>query len=92
MLDASASVSLYFKFGVDDYARDTEVKAWLDAADSSMDEGKRKELYAKALEKINDEAYCVPLFAYGRTYAFSKELDYAVTADEIAHFYRAKWN
>lgn len=92
MLDASASVSLYFKFGVDDYARDPEVKAWLDAADSSMDEGKRKELYAKALEKINDQAYCVPLFAYGRTYAFSKELDYAVTSDEIAHFYRAKWN
>lgn len=91
MQDASASVSLYFKFGPDDYARDPEVKAWLEAADSSMDAVKRKELYAKALEKINAQAYFVPLFAYGRAYAFSNDLNYPVTPDEIAHFYSARW-
>jgi peptide/nickel transport system substrate-binding protein len=92
MQDASASVSLYFKFGVDDFARDAEVKGWLDAADTSMDPGKRTALYAKALEKINDQAYAVPLFAYGRAYAFNKSLAYPVTPDELAHFYLAKWN
>lgn len=91
MQDASASVSLYFKHGVDDFARDPELKTLIDAADTSMDAAKRKELYASALEKINREAYAVPLFAYGRAYAFNKHLDYKVTPDELAHFYLAKW-
>ena len=91
MMDASASVSLYFKFGVDDYARDEEVKKLLEAADTSMDPEKRKELYAQALNRIADQAYYIPLYAYGRGYAFSKDFDYEVTPDEIAHFYLAKW-
>ncbi len=91
ILDASASVSNYFKGSIDDYARDAEVKAWLEAADSTIDPDKRKELYSKALHKIADQAYFVPLFSYGRTYAFNKELDIPVTPDELAHFYLAKW-
>jgi peptide/nickel transport system substrate-binding protein len=91
VLDASASVSNYFEGSVDDYARDEEVKKWLDAADSTIDPNKRKELYGKALKKIADKAYFVPLFSYGRTYAFNKSLDIPVTPDELAHFYLAKW-
>jgi peptide/nickel transport system substrate-binding protein len=91
MMDASASVSLYFKFGVDDYARDEKVRDLLVAADTSMDPNKRKDLYAQALKRIADQAYAVPLYTYGRGYAFSKDLDYQVTPDEIAHFYLAKW-
>jgi peptide/nickel transport system substrate-binding protein len=89
--DASASVSNYFEFSPDDYARDEEVKNWLEAADRTTDPGKRKELYAKALHKIADQAYAVPLFMYARTYAFNSSLDYPVTPDELAHFYMAKW-
>lgn len=92
MMDASASVSLYFKFGVDDYARDEKVKDLLEAADTQMDSAKRKDLYAQALKRIADQAYYIPLYTYGRGYAFSKDLDYKVTPDEIAHFYRSKWN
>jgi peptide/nickel transport system substrate-binding protein len=91
MQDASASVSLYFRGGVDDYARDPEVTAWLEAADSTMDVAERNKLYEKALEKINDQAYSIPLFTYGRAYAFNDKLDYTVTPDEIAHFYLAGW-
>jgi peptide/nickel transport system substrate-binding protein len=91
MMDASASVSLYFKFGVDDYARDEDVKTILTGADTAMDPVKRKDLYAQALKLIADKAYAVPLFTYGRAYAFSSDLDYTVTNDEIAHFYLAKW-
>ncbi len=91
MMDASASVSLYFKFGVDDYARDEEVRKLLEAADTSMDPVKRNELYAQALRRIADQSYYIPLYTYGRGYAFSNELDYQVTPDEIAHFYLAKW-
>lgn len=91
ILDVSASTSYYFKGSSDDYARDDEVRAWLDEGDSTTDPDARKGLYSKALKKIADEAYYLPLFVYGRTYAFNKDLDYPVTPDEMAHFYLAKW-
>lgn len=91
MLDASASTSYYFKFTPDDYARDPQVRDWLETADTSIDPETRKTFYAKALARINDQAYFVPLFTYGRTYAFNKDLDYPLTPDEMAHFYLARW-
>jgi peptide/nickel transport system substrate-binding protein len=91
ILDASASVGNYFEGSGDDYARDAEVTAWLKEADSTTDPVKRKELYGKALKKIADQAYFVPIFLYGRNYAFNSALDYPVTPDELAHFYLAKW-
>ncbi len=91
MLDASASTGHYFQFSPDDYARDEQVRNWLGEAERTMDQSKRKELYSKALKKIADEAYYLPLFVYGRTYAFTKDLDYPLTDDEMAHFYMAKW-
>ncbi len=91
ILDASASVGNYFEGSADDYARDAEIIEWLKAADSTTDVATRKELYAKALRKIADQAYFVPIFLYGRNYAFNKALDYPVTPDELAHFYLAKW-
>jgi len=91
MLDASASTGYYFQFGPDDYARDEEVRDWLTEAETTTDTEARKALYSKALKKIADEAYYIPLFVYGRTYAFNKDLDYPVTPDEMAHFYLAKW-
>lgn len=91
ILDVSASTSYYFTGGPDDYARDEEVIAWLQEADRTTNEEERKALYSKALNKIADQAYYIPLFMYGRTYAFNKDLDYPVTPDEMAHFYLARW-
>ena len=91
MLDASASTGHYFQFSPDDYARDEEVRDWLAKAEKTMDPAVRKELYSKALKKIADQAYYLPLFIYGRTYAFTSDLDYPLTDDEMAHFYMAKW-
>lgn len=89
--DVSASVSNYFKFSADDYARDEQVRDWLEAADHEVDENKRKDFYRKALTRIAEEAYFIPLFSYARTYAFNDELDFPVTPDELAHFYLAAW-
>jgi peptide/nickel transport system substrate-binding protein len=91
MLDASASTGYYFQFGPDDYARDEEVRDWLTEAETITDADRRKELYSQALKKIAEEAYYIPLFVYGRTYAFNADLDYPITDDEMAHFYLAKW-
>jgi hypothetical protein len=33
----------------------------------------------------------VPLFTYAKYYAFSKDLDFDPTSDEIPQFYAARW-
>lgn len=91
MMDASASVSYHFEGTPDDYARDQELTGWLKEADIAMDPEKRKALYGKALKRIADQAYYIPIFVYGGIYAYNSELDYPITGDEIAHFYKAAW-
>jgi peptide/nickel transport system substrate-binding protein len=90
--DVSAITSEFFKHGAEDFARDDEVKAWLDTADTSNDPAVRKENYSKALKKIADHAYWVPLFSYNSNYVSSKELEYKPTADEVVRFFHARWN
>lgn len=90
--DVSAITSEFFKHGAEDFARDDEVKAWLDTADASIDPAVRKENYSKALKKIADQAYWVPLFSYNSNYVFSKDLEYRPTADEVVRFFHARWN
>lgn len=89
--DASASTSHYYTFSPDDYAHDEKVRDLLEKADSLTDEAERDKLYKEALTLIAENAYAIPLFSYGRTYAFNKNLDFQVTPDEMAHFYLAKW-
>jgi len=91
ILDASASTGHYFQGSSDDYARDEEVMDWLAAAERETDSDRRNELYARALGKIADEAYYIPLFVYGRTYAFNSDFQYPITDDEMAHFYLGSW-
>ena len=89
--DASAIVSQFFKFGSLDDARDEEVKKWLDVADTATDPEKRKEYYAKALKKIADQAYWLPLFSYNSNYVFTKEVSYQPTPDEVLRFVEMSW-
>jgi peptide/nickel transport system substrate-binding protein len=89
--DVSAITSLFFKFGELDFARDEEVRKWLDEADGSVDPAKRKELYAKALRKIADQAYWVPLFSYPVNYVLSKDLNFTPSPDEVVRFFEMSW-
>ena len=89
--DASASVSAFFRNNADDYARDPEVMKALETADTSVQPAKRNEFYRKALVRIADQAYWVPLFSHPRYYAFTSDLDFTPTADEVAQFYRSSW-
>ena len=89
--DASASFGRSFRGQGEDYARDAEVKAWLDVADTTLDAEQRKALYKKALAKVTQQAYWAPLFTYVRNYAYNSDLDFVPTPDEISHFYAASW-
>ena len=90
--DASAITSQFFKFGSLDDSRDEEVRDWLDIADSSTDPEVRKENYAKALAKIADQAYWVPMFSYNTNYVFTDEVSYTPTPDEVLRFHTMSWN
>ncbi|WP_151613173.1 ABC transporter substrate-binding protein [Sinorhizobium alkalisoli] len=89
--DASAITSEFFKHGAEDFARDDEVKGWLDVADTSVDTGVRKENYSKALKKIADEAYWIPLFSFNSNYVFTADAEYTPTPDEVVRFFQMRW-
>ncbi|MBK0398528.1 ABC transporter substrate-binding protein [Limibaculum sp. M0105] len=89
--DTSAITSQFFKHGSLDDTRDDEVKEWLDIADRATDPEKRKEYYAKALQKIADQAYWAPMFSYNTNYVFTKDVEYTPTADEVLRFHAMTW-
>ena len=89
--DVSAITSHFLKGGKDDYAKDKEVISLLDKGDTSTDPSVRKESYKKALSRIADQVFLFPLWSYNTNYAFSKDVDFDPTADEIPRFFTAKW-
>ena len=90
--DASAITSQFFKHGSLDNARDDQVLADLDVADSSTDPETRKEHYRKALQRIAEEAYWAPMFSYNTNYVFTPEVSYTPTPDEVLRFTDMRWN
>jgi peptide/nickel transport system substrate-binding protein len=89
--DASAFTGVYFKGGSDDLAKDPQVEAWVQAADTANDLQVRKENYAKALQRISQQAYWAPLFSYSTSYAYSSDLNFTGYPDELPRFYEASW-
>ena len=90
--DVSAITSHFFKATKDDYARDDELVNALRLGDQSVDPEVRKSAYSDALKRIADNAYWVPLWTYNVYYAFSRDLDFKASADEIPRFYQTRWN
>lgn len=89
--DISASTSVFFEGLPDDTYNDAEVKADLIKGDTETDPAARKEAYSKALHRIADQAYWLPLWSYPYTYAFTSDLNFTPTSDEIPHFAQASW-
>ena len=89
--DVSASLGHFFSGGRDDPAKDPEVVAWVKEGNTTVDPEKRKAAYKKALEKISGELYWLPMFTYAKYYAWTADLDFTPTSDEIPRFYAASW-
>ncbi|HUF85956.1 MAG TPA: ABC transporter substrate-binding protein [Thermohalobaculum sp.] len=89
--DTSASAGHFFSGGRDDPAKDPEVLAAIKEGNSSIDVEARKAAYKKALSKISGELYWLPMFTYAKYYAWSDDLDFTPTSDEIPRFYTASW-
>ncbi len=89
--DVSAMTAQFFVDGHDDLTKDPEVIKGIAEADGITDPDKRKAAWQKVLVRIASEAYWVPLFTYAKYYAYSKDLDFKPTSDEIPQFFAAKW-
>lgn len=89
--DVSAMTAHFFLHGPDDLTKDPEVKKLIEEADGLTDPARRKAGWDKVLARIAGEAYWAPLFTYAKYYAFSKDLDFKPTSDEIPQFFAAKW-
>ena len=77
--------------GTWDYAQDPDVHRWLEAGDTSVDPEVRKANYAKALERIAEEVYILPLYSVPKYHAFADNVDFTPDQDEIARFFKVGW-
>ena len=89
--DVSAITSHFQSGGKDDYSRVPEVMDNLKIGDTSVDSAVRKDAYKKALSRIADEVFMFPLWSYNTNYAFSQDLSFNPTPDEIPRFFTATW-
>jgi peptide/nickel transport system substrate-binding protein len=89
--DISNITGRFYNFTEVDFARDPQVREWLKEGDSIIDPEKRKMVYKKALQRIADQAYVLPLFTWVANYVFSKELDFTPYPDAVPRFFLAKW-
>ena len=89
--DISAITSHFFKFSSDDLYRDEKVRDWLQKGDTTVDPKVRAANYKKALTQIAKQAYWLPLYTWSMNYAYTKDLDFKATTDEIPRFVNASW-
>ncbi len=89
--DISNITGQHFRFEYNDLARDQQVTDWLEEGDNSIDTNHRKDVYTKALQRIADEAYWLPLFTYVANYVFSEDLDFTPQPDAVPRFFLSKW-
>lgn len=89
--DVSITMEGFFQGEEEDTIHDPELIAWNSEAKQIVDQDRRQELYTKALRRIADEAFWVPLHTYVTLYAFNSDLDFQPQPDEVARFYQARW-
>ena len=89
--DVGAITPHFFSGGADDPAKDPRTASALKRGNTSIDSAEREAAYAEALGIIAEEAYWLPMFTYAKYYAYSKDLNFTPTSDEIPRFYEASW-
>lgn len=89
--DVSAIVGQFFSGSPDDPAKDPEVIELVEKGGTTVDPEAREEAYKEAYQIIVDELYWLPMFTYTKNYAYSDELNFTPTSDELPQFYRASW-
>lgn len=74
-----------------DRVGDAEVAELVLRGGIEVDPAKRQEIYDQAIKMITERALVAPIHSFVVPYAFTDELDFTASADEIPRFYWAKW-
>jgi peptide/nickel transport system substrate-binding protein len=91
--DASASTGVHFaKRTARNFTGDDELSETVLAAERTIDTQERKRLYRKALNRIAEQAYWVPMFSYSQNYLLSPGLEFPVPKDGVPRFWQASWS
>jgi peptide/nickel transport system substrate-binding protein len=91
LADISETIGPAFLPGKLDYARDPELHDWLESALRTFDREQRMGLYGKAIARITEQVYWLPLFSFAVTYAFTDEVSFIPAVDGLARLYRVEW-
>ncbi len=59
---------------------------------TTIDPEARKAAYAKAMGRISDQAFQVPIFTYALNYVYNSALNFTPVPDETPRFFEASWN
>jgi peptide/nickel transport system substrate-binding protein len=90
--DTSAMAGVFFAAKTDrNYSRDAEVSQWLLDAERTLDPKQRSELYRKALSRIAEQAYWVPLYTFSENYLMAKDVAFQVPKDGVPRLYLTHW-
>jgi len=89
--DVSAILGNFFTGSADDFTGDKELQGWVKDADTNSDPKKREELYKKAIDRIMDRMYWLPMNSYAVYYAYTSELNFTPYKDEIPRYYLYSW-
>ena len=89
--DVSAILPYFFGGGDNDYARLPDLEALIQEGGATTSADRRRLFYSRAIREIGDQALWLPLHTYVTTYAFSRDLDFKPTTDELPRFYQSKW-
>jgi peptide/nickel transport system substrate-binding protein len=89
--DAVFILSNFFGGGADDLVQDSELADWLAVADTASNRDIRLENYSKAVKKIAEEAYWMPMYNFNVNYGLSNDLNFTPHPDEFARWWAASW-
>ena len=90
--DTAAIARIHFADDSDrNLSGDAELAKLVLAAEQTMDQAKRAELYHQALTIIADQAYWVPMFSYAQNYLVNPQLNFPLQPDGLPRLYQASW-
>ncbi len=89
--DVSASTPVYFTFGADDVTRDEEVRDALIKGNNSVEPAARKAAYQKALKRLADNVFSLPMWSLPVYYVASSDLNFSAYPDEMVRFWEMTW-
>ncbi|MBJ3776998.1 ABC transporter substrate-binding protein [Acuticoccus mangrovi] len=84
-------LSNFFGGGADDLVQDKEVQEWVTTGDTATEDSVRLENYSKAVKKIADEAYWMPMYNFNVNYGLNPDLVFTPHPDEFARWWLSSW-